>query len=170
MTQIKARGLPIIDEDGLFEMIRTLPAQVVTQSPSKKKPKSSAKLTNISTTSSFMLSTATSATTTTSLPGERSTSTSSQLWTEKYRPASVKEIIGNPGAIKELITWLKNFQQESAEENSAEMKKKKEKTGSEPVAALISGPPGIGTAPHFFVATVRVIVCDSVCVIVCVCV
>jgi replication factor C subunit 1 len=127
MTQIKARGLPIVDEDGLFEMIRTLSAQVVTQTSPKKKPKSSTKLT-----------------TTTTL-GEHSIPTSSsQLWNEKYHPTSVKEIIGNPGAIKELTTWLQNFQHDLSEEEKKKKKKKKKQSRSEPVAALISGPPGIG--------------------------
>jgi replication factor C subunit 1 len=134
MAQIRARGLPIVDEDGLFEMIRTLPGQVVTQSPTKKRSKSTPKSGSVATSFSSVLLTPSSGSSVLSVDAP-----STQLWTEKYRPTSVKEIVGNPGAIKELITWLQNCQRDLALHATTEKKSKRE-----PIAALISGPPGIG--------------------------
>ena len=60
-----------------------------------------------------------------------------QLWTEKYRPASLDEFIGNQTNLTKLADFLKGFDPQG-----------NEKTGFR--AALLSGPPGIGktTAAH----------------------
>lgn len=50
------------------------------------------------------------------------------LWADKYKPRSLKEVIGNADGIASLQTWLRNW--------SLEM--------TTPHGALISGPPGIG--------------------------
>lgn len=50
------------------------------------------------------------------------------LWADKYKPRSLKEVIGNADGIASLQTWLRGW--------SLEMKT--------PHGALISGPPGIG--------------------------
>lgn len=54
------------------------------------------------------------------------------LWTVKYAPRTIKDIIGNSGACKQLTEWLTDWD-----------------TGKTH-AALLSGPPGIGktTAAH----------------------
>lgn len=59
--------------------------------------------------------------------------TDGQLWTEKYRPRSLKEIVGNSEALVTLRTWIQTW---------APTKKE--------VGALVTGPPGIGktTAVH----------------------
>jgi len=38
-------------------------------------------------------------------PGEKST----DLWTKKYAPRDVNDVIGNQNFIKEIITWLKDW-------------------------------------------------------------
>ena len=52
-----------------------------------------------------------------------------KLWVEKYRPTSLKDVIGNYRQIEKLKTWLNDFQ--------------KNKNDVQP-SALIMGPPGIG--------------------------
>jgi replication factor C large subunit len=49
-------------------------------------------------------------------------------WVEKYRPASLKHVAGNPGAIKKLVSWVEGWK--------AGIPEKK--------AALLYGPPGTG--------------------------
>ena len=51
------------------------------------------------------------------------------LWTTKYKPTNIKEIVGNKINVKRAKLWLQNY------------KKSKENTKR---ALLISGPPGIG--------------------------
>jgi replication factor C subunit 1 len=71
---------------------------------------------------------------------------SSQLWTDKYMPQSYDELIGNPGLVKNLASWLRNW--------SSSRAKGFPKGGKDDPsvfrAALLSGPPGIGktTAAH----------------------
>ncbi|MGH9876558.1 MAG: AAA family ATPase, partial [Nitrososphaerales archaeon] len=47
------------------------------------------------------------------------------IWTEKYRPQTVKEMVGNEDARITFLEWLVNW-----------------KNGSKPV--LLVGPPGVG--------------------------
>lgn len=49
-------------------------------------------------------------------------------WVEKYRPKELKDIVGNPSAIKSVIAWINEFKE-------GRSKKK---------AILIYGPPGVG--------------------------
>jgi len=58
------------------------------------------------------------------------------LWTEKYRPTCVREIIGNGDAIATLQSWLARFAAGKCDKDEC--------------SALITGPPGIGktTAVH----------------------
>lgn len=55
----------------------------------------------------------------------------SNLWVDKYHPENSSDLIGNPGAIKELTQWLKNW---SSNEKSKDHQK----------GCVITGPPGIG--------------------------
>lgn len=69
-----------------------------------------------------------------------------QLWTTKYAPTSYTMICGNKGNVEKLQTWLRNW------ERSAKLKfKNGGKDGSGQYrAVMIHGPPGIGktTAAH----------------------
>jgi replication factor C subunit 1 len=76
----------------------------------------------------------------------------SELWTTKHKPNRIEEIVGNPGKVKELQTWLMTWQRYFADEAAAKAAgdKKKKKDDNFMKAVLISGPPGIGktTAAH----------------------
>lgn len=49
-------------------------------------------------------------------------------WTEKYRPQTLKDVIGNPAAVKELRAWAGSWQSGTPSKR----------------AAVLAGPPGIG--------------------------
>jgi len=80
-------------------------------------------------------------------PGEKS----SELWTTKYAPKDVNDIIGNASYIKEVMEWLKSWHDVVILGNKKEVKfnpgKNKDNWGTSNLnakACLISGPPGIG--------------------------
>lgn len=50
------------------------------------------------------------------------------LWTEKYRPSSKKDVVGNPAAMKTFSLWLKNWTPRLVKEK----------------AVILRGPPGVG--------------------------
>ncbi|XP_066041725.1 replication factor C subunit 1 isoform X3 [Chamaea fasciata] len=70
------------------------------------------------------------------------------LWVDKYKPVSVKAIIGQQGeqsCANKLLRWLRNWHRNTLEDGQA----KPSKTGSKDdgtgfKAALLSGPPGVG--------------------------
>uniref|UniRef100_A0A8C3TZK2 Replication factor C subunit 1 n=1 Tax=Catharus ustulatus TaxID=91951 RepID=A0A8C3TZK2_CATUS len=70
------------------------------------------------------------------------------LWVDKYKPVSLKAIIGQQGeqsCANKLLRWLKNWHKNALEDGQA----KPSKTGSKDdgtgfKAALLSGPPGVG--------------------------
>lgn len=37
--------------------------------------------------------------------------TSDMLWQDKYRPLITKDLVGNPGAVEQLKTWLNSWYQ-----------------------------------------------------------
>ncbi|XP_052590952.1 replication factor C subunit 1 isoform X1 [Peromyscus californicus insignis] len=74
----------------------------------------------------------------------------SLLWVDKYRPTSLKNIIGQQGdqsCANKLLRWLRNWHQSSPEEkkHAAKFGRLSSKDdGSSFKAALLSGPPGVG--------------------------
>ncbi|KAG5650076.1 hypothetical protein H0H81_000853 [Sphagnurus paluster] len=71
---------------------------------------------------------------------------SSQLWTTRYAPQSLKEICGNKAQVEKLQTWLEDWQN-----NKKAGFKKPGKSGMNVFrAVMITGPPGIGktTSAH----------------------
>ena len=69
----------------------------------------------------------------------------SSLWSEKYRPERLSEMVGNPGPIQRLQSWLSDWQSVILK---GEKKAVSFRGGSadnvNARAALVSGPPGIG--------------------------
>ncbi|KAI8388177.1 replication factor RFC1 C terminal domain-containing protein [Radiomyces spectabilis] len=75
-----------------------------------------------------------------------------QLWTEKYKPQSVEEILGNKELVRKISTWLEHWQENMAKGFPANA----DKDGlSAYRAMLLSGPPGIGktTTAHVVAKT-----------------
>ncbi|XP_076402455.1 replication factor C subunit 1 isoform X2 [Peromyscus maniculatus bairdii] len=73
----------------------------------------------------------------------------SLLWVDKYKPTSLKSIIGQQGdqsCANKLLRWLRNWHQSSpGEKKHAKFGKLSSKDdGSSFKAALLSGPPGVG--------------------------
>lgn len=73
----------------------------------------------------------------------------SQLWVDKYKPTSMKRIIGQTGESSnapKLLNWLKNWQKWHGVNADKSAKKgwNDQNTGSSFKCALLSGPPGIG--------------------------
>ncbi|GAB0188354.1 replication factor C subunit 1 [Grus japonensis] len=70
------------------------------------------------------------------------------LWVDKYKPASLKAIIGQQGeqsCANKLLRWLRNWHKNASEDGQAKTSKtggKDDGTGFK--AALLSGPPGVG--------------------------
>lgn len=65
------------------------------------------------------------------------------LWVDKYKPASSSEILGNQEAVNKLTIWLKMW--ESRFNNPQAVGKAFSNPNGPWKAALLSGPPGIGT-------------------------
>ncbi|XP_008067971.1 replication factor C subunit 1 isoform X2 [Carlito syrichta] len=72
------------------------------------------------------------------------------LWVDKYKPTSLKTIIGQQGdqsCANRLLRWLRNWPKSSSEEKKHAAKFGKfagKDDGSSFKAALLSGPPGVG--------------------------
>jgi replication factor C subunit 1 len=66
-------------------------------------------------------------------------SVESELWTTKYTPKNLRQVIGHTSQIQELMKWLTNWTTESDNGNSR--------------GAFVSGPPGIGktTTVHLII-------------------
>jgi replication factor C subunit 1 len=75
------------------------------------------------------------------------------LWTAKWAPRSLEEVVGNAPALDALRRWLTQWpvdrakeakEKEDKEEKDEKEGKKRGKTVIAPRAVLLSGPPGIG--------------------------
>uniref|UniRef100_A0A7S1XFP5 Replication factor C subunit 1 n=1 Tax=Compsopogon caeruleus TaxID=31354 RepID=A0A7S1XFP5_9RHOD len=146
LAKAKQLGIPCIDEDELFKMIReSNPGKncISTsqkdnpnlESPKEPEPPKPPKLTSARK----------------DVKGESAPRIvgDGQLWVEKYRPRKVSELCGNPGLITDFRRWLSGWKTYRDLEQSAEgaRKRKAAPTTGEDMkmrAALLTGPPGIG--------------------------
>ncbi len=134
--------IKILNEDELFDLIRSLPAkegsQVVVPKKSSKKVSPIKSLSQVYVhllplilLRSIPLSVDTKELTQIDASGKP---VADMLWPDKYRPKSSRDLIGNAGSVQTLKKWLLAWEQNPSE---------KVKKGAER-AVLISGPPGIG--------------------------
>ncbi|CAG8597353.1 599_t:CDS:10 [Diversispora eburnea] len=132
MEKVQQLKIPTLTEDQLLELIRTSPGKSDSFNKSPKMTKS--RVENI-VKDSVQISNSSDSSDTENLM--------SQLWTEKYKPKSIKEICGNKSQVENLQKWL------NAWESNHKTGFKFQSNNLYP-AALISGNPGIGktTAAH----------------------
>ncbi|KAI9770767.1 MAG: hypothetical protein M1840_003017 [Geoglossum simile] len=150
---IRKNNIKTINEDGLFEMIRKLPANggdgKAAQANEIKKKKEEMKVREMAAeidmeerrlgVSSGNIARKGSAT------GGKPAN-DSRLWTVKYAPTSMNQICGNKGQVEKLQRWLRSW---PAALKSNFKKPGPDATGNQR-AVIIHGPPGIGktTAAH----------------------
>lgn len=165
LRKIKDMNIKTINEDGLFELIRRLPANGGDgKAAEKNMEKKKAELEKIKKDAEEMdreerrkaieaeraqkeaqkLASAKGA----SAPpvSQKPSPSSSQLWTTKYAPSQINQICGNKAQVEKIQAWLKGWPQAH--------KYNFQKRGPEGLggyrAIIIHGPPGIGktTAAH----------------------
>lgn len=158
LETIQQFGLKTINEEGLFELIRKLPAHggdgKAGQQYEAKKKQEEAK---IEKAAAEMVeheraeAKKAKSTTAISQPASRgdidgSTTADSRLWTVKYAPTATSMICGNKGQVERLQAWLRAW--------PLNLKSKFKKPGKDGWgtfrAMILHGPPGIGktTAAH----------------------
>ena len=135
LDSIKKNKIATLDEDGFLDMIRTRGAG---QLDEKAKQKLKAEEDKIKEVAKSM-----------GPPKDANVNAAefaNQLWTTKYAPTQMKDLVGNKAAVEKLAGWLKAWPS-SYRSNF----KKPGPTGMNVYrAVLISGPPGIGktTSAH----------------------
>ena len=148
---IHALGIRTIDEDGLAELIRRLPANGGDSKAASKfeeqkekemeKVKAAAAEVEKAEEKAFETAAASVGMHTTKVADPNA-----QLWTVKYAPTAMNQICGNKGQVEKLQRWLQAFPK-----NQKTKFKMAGKDGSGVYRAIIiHGPPGIGktTAAH----------------------
>ncbi|KAK0550685.1 DNA replication factor C complex subunit Rfc1 [Tilletia horrida] len=124
LAMIKKHKLPTLDEDGLLNLIATRGAAPLTSEQKQKIKEEEAKVKEAAK----------------KLETEVAKVDPNSLWTVKYAPRSLKDIVANKGNVEKLQTWLQNW---SASVRCGFKKPGKDAMGTFR-AVLISGPPGIG--------------------------
>ncbi|CAH3146276.1 unnamed protein product [Porites lobata] len=174
ISKAKQVGTTQLDEDGLFELVKTRPGKKISYEPPsvEKKPKKRAKAEVVESTETLsqgkdqsevessqlsQQSTSSPATQTPSgspsLKGEPSL-----MWVDKYRPRTVKQIIGQQGDksnMRKLMNWLRDWEKNRKKPPSKSSFFKKDQDGSMHKAALLSGSPGVGKT------TTATLVCEE---------
>ncbi|PGH05774.1 replication factor C subunit 1 [Blastomyces parvus] len=156
LETIRKFGLKTINEDGLFELIRRLPAnggdgKAAEQHAAKRKLeeqriKDMAAEIDREEKKQAAASVASASKTTNGASKPATAAVDNRLWTSRYAPTSLSMICGNKGAVEKLQSWLRNWRNSAATNFT---KGGKDGTGLYR-AVMIHGPPGIGktTAAH----------------------
>ncbi|KAJ9141837.1 Replication factor C subunit 1 [Pleurostoma richardsiae] len=157
LAKIKQHGIKTIDENGLFQLIRTAPANGGTGKGAEKakqkreedeeRVKQQAaeidreeKARKAEAEKARKVASARGAT----VPGQQQAN--SQLWTTKYAPSQLNQICGNKAQVERIQTWLRNW----PKNRKYEFQRRGADGMGGTRAIIISGPPGIGktTAAH----------------------
>ncbi|CAO3693827.1 unnamed protein product [Umbelopsis ramanniana] len=125
-------GTKILDEDGFFDLLKTSQSKEIEMPPIEKLTASTAKGKEKEEISA-------------------NPEQSSLLWTEKYKPQKIEEILGNKELVKRISAWLKDWDSSY----SSGFKFRNKESINDFSAVLLSGPPGIGktTAAHIIAKT-----------------
>ncbi|KAI1817078.1 DNA replication factor C, large subunit [Poronia punctata] len=159
LAKIKAHGIKTINEEGLFELIRRLPAgggsgkgaEKVRQKREEEEEKIKKQAAEMEQEEKRKREEQEKARKTAVARGATTATQASQpppaqLWTVKYAPTQPSHICGNKAAVEKIQKWLKNWPQAK--------KYNFQKRGADGMggerAIILSGPPGIGktTAAH----------------------
>ncbi|KAL2185484.1 DNA replication factor C, large subunit [Thermothelomyces heterothallicus CBS 203.75] len=158
LRKIKEHGIKTIDEEGLFYLIRTMPAHGGSGKQAEKaKQKQEAEEKKIREEAARMEKEeqerkaeaekeAKKAAAARGAPTTAPTQPLSQLWTTKYAPTQLSQICGNKANVERIQNWLRKW--------PISRKYDFQKRGADGMggyrAIIISGPPGIGktTAAH----------------------
>ncbi|KAJ3189430.1 hypothetical protein HDU85_003060 [Gaertneriomyces sp. JEL0708] len=141
LKKVQQLRLKTLDEDGFLELIASRPAVEEDNAPTVKKTSAKGKASATKARSASSAGSTDPNHSSGAIPAS-----SAQLWTDKYRPKSYAEVIGNKALIEKLASWLRNW--DTYRSNNF-----KRQGGDEAScfrAVLLSGPPGIGktTAAH----------------------
>jgi replication factor C subunit 1 len=157
--------LKTINEDGLFELIKRLPANggdsKAAEKHAEKKEKAEKAIRDAAADMDRADMEAAKAKVKVAYPAKQggkasipsassqlppSPTVDSRLWTDKYAPSTISMVCGNKGQVEKLQNWLRKWH------NNAKYQFKKAGSDGSGVfrAAMIHGPPGIGktTAAH----------------------
>ncbi|MCJ1313296.1 hypothetical protein MMC25_006973 [Agyrium rufum] len=151
LETIQKYGLKTINEDGLFELIRLLPANggsgVAAEKFEEKKREEARKaeeaVVEMEKAEKKKAIAASGASVKSQQPSK---SMDAELWTVKYAPQNLTQICGNKGNVEKLQRWLRAF--------PSNLRAKFKKGGADATgnfrAVMLHGPPGIGktTAAH----------------------
>ncbi|KAH7040121.1 replication factor RFC1 C terminal domain-containing protein [Microdochium trichocladiopsis] len=159
LAKIREHGIKTIDENGLFELIRKLPAgggsgkgaeklREKRKAEEEKIKKDAAEMEKQERLRKLEQEKAQKAAAArgSARPPAIGTPTSAQLWTTKYAPTQASHICGNKAAVEKIQNWLKGWPKAR--------KYDFQKRGADGMggarAIILSGPPGIGktTAAH----------------------
>jgi len=130
MKLAKDKGSKIIDEDGLFELVRSRTSKKANTDPKKQMP--AEKRTPAISVSTFK-DVAYSAPTTSKSSDQNSGD--GKLWVDKHRPMCTKHLIGNNSNIKKLKDFLVDWREAIAKKRVKSLKHR---------AVLLAGPAGLG--------------------------
>lgn len=159
LAKIQSHGLKTIDEHGLFELVRRLPAgggggkgaEKVREKRQKEEEKIKQQAADMEREEKARKTEAEKARKLAAARGAVGAAAvtaapAAQLWTVKYAPTQPSHICGNKAAVEKIQNWLRNW--------SKSRKYDFQKRGADGMggyrAILVSGPPGIGktTAAH----------------------
>jgi len=165
LRKIQELNLKTINEDGLLQLIQSLPAnggdgkaaeknnekkkaemEKIKKEAEEMKKEEKRKATEAEKAQQKAQRLATVKGGSSATPIIRNTPVTSQLWTSKYAPTSVSQICGNKGAVEKIQSWLNGW----PKAHKYDFQKKGADGLGGYRAIIIHGPPGIGktTAAH----------------------
>ncbi|KAL9617397.1 MAG: hypothetical protein Q9160_007801 [Pyrenula sp. 1 TL-2023] len=163
LETIRKLGIKTINDEGLYELIKRLPANggdgKAAEKHAEKQKKQldavkaeAAEMDRLEREAAKAKAQAAKKTGAVSTPAQKDSSTKAQsgidnlLWVDKYAPTSLGQVCGNKGLVEKLQRWLRNWHK------SAHFKFKKAGGDGTGVyrAVMLHGPPGVGktTAAH----------------------